>query len=97
MSEIVLYTKDYCPYCKQAKALLRRKGVEFTEYEVIENPEKWDEMIARSNGGRTVPQIFIGETHVGGAMDMFELDKTGGLDPLLAPFLKRLAHKPTAA
>jgi len=67
------------------------------EYEVIENPEKWDEMIERSNGGRTVPQIFIGDTHVGGAMDMFELDKKGGLDPLLAPFLKRLAHNPTAA
>ncbi len=90
MSEIVLYTKDYCPYCKQAKALLRRKGVAFTEYEVIENPEKWDEMIARSNGARTVPQIFIGDTHVGGATDMFALDKQGGLDPLLAPYLKRL-------
>jgi len=97
MSDIILYTKDYCPYCKQAKALLRRKGVEFTEYDIQTDPALVDEMIARSNGGRTVPQIFIGDTHVGGAMDMFELDKKGGLDPLLAPYLKRLAHTPTAA
>jgi len=93
MTDIVLYTKDYCPYCKQAKALLRRKGVSFTEYDVLQNPEKLPEMIERSNGGRTVPQIFIGKTHIGGAMDMFELDRRGGLDPLLAPFLRR----PTAA
>ena len=65
--------------------------------EIIEAREEIDAMMARANGKHTVPQIFIGETHVGGAMDMFELDKTGGLDPLLAPFLKRLAHKPTAA
>lgn len=90
MSEIVLYTKDYCPYCKQAKALLRRKGVAFSEYDIQTDPALVDEMIERSNGGRTVPQIFIGDTHVGGAMDMFELDKKGGLDPLLTPFLKRL-------
>ena len=81
--EIILYTKDYCPYCKRAKALLRSKGVTFTEYEVADNPEKLAEMIERSNGGRTVPQIFIGDTHVGGAMDMFALDDAGKLDPLL--------------
>lgn len=90
MSKIELYTKDYCPYCKRAKALLRRKGVSFTEYEVLQNPERLPEMIERSNGGRTVPQIFIGNTHIGGAMDMFELDRQGGLDPLLAPFLEKL-------
>ena len=81
--EIILYTKDYCPYCKRAKALLRSKGVSFTEYEVADNPAKFAEMIERSNGGRTVPQIFIGDTHVGGAMDMFALDEAGKLDPLL--------------
>lgn len=81
--EIILYTKDYCPYCKRAKALLRSKGVTFTEYEVADNPEKLAEMIERSNGGQTVPQIFIGDTHVGGAMDMFALDDAGKLDPLL--------------
>lgn len=81
--EIILYTKDYCPYCKQAKALLTSKGVTFTEYEVADDPEKFSEMIKRSNGGRTVPQIFIGETHIGGATDLFALDKAGKLDPLL--------------
>ena len=81
--EIILYTKDYCPYCKRAKALLKSKGVTFTEYEVADNPERFAEMVQRSNGGRTVPQIFIGDTHVGGAMDMFALDDAGKLDPLL--------------
>jgi len=90
MSEIVLYTKDYCPYCKQAKALLRRKGVEFKEIDIQRDPSLVDEMIARSNGGRTVPQIFIGDTHIGGASDMFKLNSEGGLDPLLAPFRKKL-------
>lgn len=90
MSKIELYTKDYCPYCKQAKALLRRKGVEFTEYDIQTDPALVAEMIQRSKGGRTVPQIFIGDTHIGGAMDMFELDRQGGLDPLLAPFLEKL-------
>ena len=81
--EIILYTKDYCPYCQRAKALLKSKGVIFTEYEVADDPEKFSEMVQRSNGGRTVPQIFIGETHVGGAMDMFALNEAGKLDPLL--------------
>lgn len=81
--EIILYTKDYCPYCKRAKALLKSKGVTFTEYEVADNPERFAEMLQRSNGGRTVPQIFIGDTHVGGAMDMFALNDEGKLDPLL--------------
>ncbi len=81
--EIILYTKDYCPYCQRAKALLKSKGVTFTEYEVAEDPERFAEMIKRSNGGRTVPQIFIGEIHIGGAMDMFALDRAGKLDPLL--------------
>jgi len=81
--EIILYTKDYCPYCKRAKALLTSKGVRFTEYDVADNPERFAEMVERSNGGRTVPQIFIGETHVGGATDMFKLNDAGKLDPLL--------------
>lgn len=81
--DIILYTKDYCPYCKRAKALLTSKGVSFTEYEVADDPERFSEMITRSNGGRTVPQIFIGETHIGGAMDLFALNDAGGLDSLL--------------
>lgn len=81
--EIILYTKDYCPYCQRAKALLKSKGVGFTEYEVADNPARFAEMIQRSHGGRTVPQIFIGETHVGGATDLFALNDAGKLDTLL--------------
>lgn len=81
--QITLYTKSYCPYCKRAKALLTAKGVSFTEFEISDSPELTEEMIKRSNGRRTVPQIFIGEQHIGGASDMFALDAKGGLDPLL--------------
>ena len=81
--EIVLYTKSHCSYCHRAKALLNVKGVSFTEYEVSNDPERFKEMLQRSNGGRTVPQIFIGKTHIGGATDMLALDKAGKLDPLL--------------
>jgi len=81
--EIILYSKDYCPYCHRAKALLTSKGVSFTEYDVAEDPAKFAEMLQRSNGGRTVPQIFIGELHVGGSTDLFALDNAGKLDGLL--------------
>lgn len=81
--EIILYTKSYCPYCQRAKAMLKAKGMSFTEIEVSEDPALFAQMQERSNGGRTVPQIFIGETHVGGAMDMFALNNAGKLDPLL--------------
>ena len=84
---IVIYSKDYCPYCKMAKALLNQKGVAFTEYEVSEDAALMAEMIERSGGGRTVPQIFIGDVHVGGGTDLVELNRAGGLDPLLKPFL----------
>jgi len=86
MTEIILYTKDYCPYCKRAKALLRSKCVEFTEFDIQTDPALVDEMISRSGGRRTVPQIFVGDTHVGGASDMFELHQKGELDALLLPF-----------
>lgn len=81
--EITLYSKDYCPYCQRAKALLNAKGVTYTEIEVAHDPKAFAQMLQRSNGGRTVPQIFIGDIHVGGAMDMFALDDAGKLDPLL--------------
>ena len=81
---IVIYSKDYCPYCKMAKALLNQKGVAFTEYEVSEDAALMAEMIERSGGGRTVPQIFIGSQHIGGFDDMAALDRAGKLDPLLA-------------
>ena len=62
MAKVVIYTKPYCPYCVRALALLERKGVDFEEIEAAFDPEKKAEMIQRSNGGRTFPQIFIGET-----------------------------------
>ena len=88
-NSIVIYSKDYCPYCKMAKALLNQKGVAFTEYEVSDDPKLFAEMIEKSGGGRTVPQIFIGDVHVGGGTDLVELNRAGGLDPLLKPFLAK--------
>jgi len=79
---IVIYSKGYCPYCKRAKALLTSKGASFTDIEITDNPLLTAEMIERS-GRTTVPQIFIGDTHVGGSDDLFKLDAAGGLDPLL--------------
>jgi glutaredoxin 3 len=83
---IILYTKGYCPYCKAAKALLTQKGVTFTDIEITDNETLTAEMVAKS-GRHTVPQIFIGDTHVGGGSDLAALDAAGGLDPLLKPFL----------
>jgi glutaredoxin 3 len=84
MPHILLYTMGHCPYCKRAKALLREKGVsDWDEYDLEVTPRKRAEMKAKSGGRNTVPQIFIGGTHVGGADDLFKLDAAGGLDPLL--------------
>lgn len=83
MQKVELYTKGYCPYCKRAKALLSEKGVSFTDYEIDKQPELRDVMIERANGGHTVPQIFIGDTHVGGCDDLFALESQGKLDALL--------------
>lgn len=80
---ITLYTKEYCPYCKAAKALLTAKGASFTNFEISNDPEKRKEMIQRSEGRSTVPQIFIGDFHVGGFTDLEALNAAGGLDPLL--------------
>lgn len=83
MPKIELYTTPICPYCVAAKALLKRKGVAFTEINVMGDAEKRQEMIARSGGRMTVPQIFINSTHVGGCDDLHDLDSEGKLDPLL--------------
>lgn len=80
---VTIYSKDYCPYCKRAKALLNAKGVEFKDYDIVDDAEKTAEMIQRSGGRRTVPQIFIGTRHIGGASDLFELEASGKLDALL--------------
>lgn len=79
---IVLYLTDWCPYCARARSLLERKGAKFEAINIEERPEARAEMVARS-GRRTVPQIFIGDTHVGGCDDLYALDAAGGLDPLL--------------
>lgn len=84
MSNVVIYTKGYCPFCIRAKALLDNKGVAYSEIRIDEQPERRDEMIEKANGGYTVPQIFIREQHIGGCDDMMALEASGKLDPLLA-------------
>lgn len=84
MVKIELYTTPVCPYCQAAKELLTRKGVAFTEINVMGDAARRQEMVARAGGRMTVPQIFIGTTHVGGCDDLYDLDSEGKLDPLLA-------------
>jgi glutaredoxin 3 len=84
MARVEIYTKFGCPYCARAKALLQQKGVEYEEYEVNTLPGKRDEMMERSGGRHTVPQIFIDGKHVGGSDDLAELERAGRLDPMLA-------------
>jgi glutaredoxin 3 len=84
MSNVVIYTKDYCPFCHRAKALLESKGVAFTEYDIAAQPELRDEMINKANGGSTVPQIFINDAHIGGCDDMMAIEAQGKLDTLLS-------------
>ena len=79
---VVMYTTGWCPYCARARKLLASKGVSFEEFDVESQPDKRAEMQTRS-GRRTVPQIFIGATHVGGCDDLHELEASGRLDTLL--------------
>ena len=83
MKTVELYTSPYCGYCHAAKRLLTRKGVAFTEIDVMPNPSKRAEMLQRANGRHTVPQIFVGTTHVGGSDELHALERAGKLDPLL--------------
>ena len=83
MAEIIIYTKDYCPYCVRAKKLLEIKGKKFREIDVTHDEALQKEMVQKSGGRRTVPQIFIADKHVGGADDLYALDKDGKLDELL--------------
>jgi glutaredoxin 3 len=82
-ARVVIYTTAWCGYCARAKALLAEKNVAFEEIDIERGAGLREQMITRS-GRRTVPQIFIGETHVGGCDDLYELNARGGLDPLLA-------------
>lgn len=79
---VTVYVSDWCPYCQRAKGLLAQKNVDFREINVEDDAKLREEMIARSNR-RTVPQIFIGDKHVGGCDDLFELDRSGELDRLI--------------
>lgn len=84
MKTVEIYTSPLCGFCHAAKRLLTQKGVTFAEVNVLSDPDRKPEMIQRANGGRTVPQIFIGETHVGGCDELYALEQAGKLDPLLA-------------
>lgn len=83
MPSVEIYTSPLCGYCHAAKRLLTDKGVSFAEYDVARTPDKRQEMLARSNGRHTVPQIFVGDAHVGGYDDLAALDRAGKLDPML--------------
>ena len=83
MKTVTLYTTDTCPYCRSAKALLAGKGVTTQEIDIQRTPGKLEEMLSRS-GRRSVPQIFIGDTHIGGFDDLARLDLQGGLLSMLA-------------
>ncbi len=85
MSKVTIYTTDHCPYCIKAKNLLKRKGVnDFVEIDVTHSDDLTQEMIRKSGGRKTVPQIFIGDTHVGGCDDLHALESAGKLSALLA-------------
>lgn len=82
-SNIEIYTWSSCPFCIRAKALLDRKGVDYTEYCIDGDESARDQMAVRSDGKRSLPQIFIDEQHIGGCDELYSLDRQGELDPLL--------------
>jgi glutaredoxin 3 len=81
--EITVYSGPFCPYCIKAKALLDKKNVSYEDFNVKEDSVKFDEMLSRSNGRKTIPQIFINGQHIGGCDDLYALDAAGKLDALL--------------
>ncbi len=83
MTDVTIYTTQLCPYCHAAKTLLNKKGVAFREIDVSYDPDGRRSMMERAGGRRSVPQVFVGETHVGGSDDLHALDAAGKLDPLL--------------
>lgn len=85
MAKVEIYTAMLCPYCTAAKRLLQGKGVDFVEHNVTMNRSGREKMAARAGGRTSVPQIFIGDAHIGGCDDLYALDKAGGLDTILAP------------
>jgi len=83
MQPIEIYTKPLCGFCHAAKRLLTQKGAVFTEIDIGRQSDRRDEMLRRADGAHTVPQIFVGTTHVGGCDELFAMDRAGTLDPLL--------------
>ncbi len=84
MKPVEIYSSPLCGFCHAAKRLLKSKGIEFTEVNVLTSPGRKPEMIQRAGGRTSVPQIFIGDDHVGGCDDLFELERAGKLDQMLA-------------
>ena len=83
MNKVVIYTGPSCPYCVAAKTLLKNKNISFEEINLGEQPDKMNEMLQKSGGRRSVPQIFIGKTHIGGSDELHALEKAGKLNSLL--------------
>ncbi len=83
MINVDIYTTPYCPFCIRAKKLLANKKVEFNEIDLSENPDKFEEMLSKSNGARTVPQIFVNGEHIGDCDHIHDLDQKGELDKIL--------------
>ena len=83
MVNVDIYTTPYCPFCIRAKKLLSNKKVEFNEIDLSENPDKFEEMLSKSNGARTVPQIFVNGEHIGDCDHIHDLDQKGELDKIL--------------
>ncbi len=84
MASIEIYSGDFCPYCIRAKALLKKKGLKFTEYNVRKDMTRQAEMSERAPGARTIPQIFINDRHVGGCDELYALERRGELDQWVA-------------
>ncbi|MEM1429774.1 MAG: glutaredoxin 3 [Pseudomonadota bacterium] len=84
MQPVEIYTAPLCGFCHAAKRLLTQKGISFSEIDLGREPQRRSEMMDKAGGRHTVPQIFVGQTHVGGCDDLFALERSGKLDPLLA-------------
>jgi len=84
MKQVTIYTTPICPYCARAKSLLGKKGVAFEEVDVMMDTKARDQMLERSGGARTVPQIFVGDAHIGGSDELYALEREGKLDAMLA-------------
>lgn len=84
MAKVEMYSKGWCSYCMRAKSLLTRKGISYREYDVSNDPQRFQEMLSRSGGRPTVPQIFIGNQHIGGSDELATAASSGRLDELLA-------------